>query len=136
MWLAEVIFVVGFFVAGAALMPTPQSDAVARKRGNEESNRRKRDTIRRALADYKNDNPGSQWLYRASVVLFVVGVGLVLLFDISAPESGLSTASTVMIVVGYILQAVALATFVSAAIAKRRFVTAALRDQGVGPASG
>ena len=82
MWLAEFVFVLGFFVTGAALMPAPQSDAVARRRGTEESDRRKRETIRRALADYKIDNPRSERVYRVSVVLFVVGVGLVLLFDI------------------------------------------------------
>jgi len=136
MWLAEFVFVLGFFVTGAALMPAPQSDAVARRRGTEESDRRKRETIRRALADYKIDNPRSERVYRVSVVLFVVGVGLVLLFDISAPGSGLSTASAVMVVVGYLLQAAAIATFINAAVDKRRFVTAALRDEGVGPVSG
>jgi hypothetical protein len=133
MWLVEFIFVVGFFLGGAALMPTPHSDAFARKRGIEESNRLKRDTIRRSLAEYKAANPLSDRIYRASIVMFVVGFGLVMLFDISAPESGLSTPSTVVVALGYLVQTLALATFTYVAIAKRRFITAALRDQSVGP---
>lgn len=136
MWLVELIFLLVFFVGGAALMPTAHSDSFARQRGIEDSNRQKRETIKRALADYKRDNPGWERIYTGSMVLLVTGFGLVMLFSVHASGSSLSAASTVAVAAGYLLQALALGAFINAAIAKRRYIKAALVEQGIGPPSG
>src|SRR5580704_11384861 len=72
MWIAEALLVVSFFVIGSA-RPTAQSDAVARRRGVEAENRRKRELIHQAEGDYATNNPRSERTYTFSIVTFFGG---------------------------------------------------------------
>jgi hypothetical protein len=131
MWLAQFIFLVVFFVAGAALMPTPTTDSIARKRGIEESNRRKRETIRRAIEEFGIENPMYAQLYRVSIGTFFLGAVLVLLFNITGPNGGLSTVATFVVGLGYVVQTLSLCVFLVCAVKKRQYVVSKLRAKGI-----
>jgi hypothetical protein len=125
MWIAEALLVVSFVVIGVA-RPTPHSDAFAKKRGIEESNRLKRERIRRAESDYLKSNPLLEKLYTLTIITFVVGFGFVMVFSIHAAGSNVSKTSTAMIVAGYVIQGGSLLVFAACALRKRKYIARSL----------
>jgi hypothetical protein len=125
MWIAEALLLVGFVVIGV-WRPTPHSDAYAKKHGFEERNRLKRASIRRAEADYQDGNPLLEKLYTLSIVTFVVGFGFVMLFSVHATGTNLSSASTAIVVAGYVIQGCSLLVFAVCALRKRQYIAKSL----------
>jgi hypothetical protein len=127
MWIAEGLLILGFFVIGTA-RPTPRSDAVAKKRGLEESNRSRTERIRRAEDDYRSQNPQLERTYRVAITIFFIGVGMVLLFDIHSAGETLFSSLSAIVALGYVVQVIALVTFSVCALRKRRYIVHAIAE--------
>ena len=83
-------------------------------------------TIRQAEADYRDNNPLLERVYKISIFTFVFGVALVLLFDIHSADGDLSSTSVGVVDIGYAVQTISLLTFAVCALKKRRYVVGAL----------
>ena len=125
MWIAEALLIVSFVVIGAA-RPTPYSDAFARRRGIEGSNRLKRERIRRAENDYQNRNPLLEKIYTLTIITFAIGLSLVLLFQVHPTDSSLSNVSKAVIVGGYVIQCGSFLVFAACALKKRKYIVKSL----------
>ena len=134
MWLAQFIFLAIFFVVGV-LTPTPTSDSVARKRGIEESNRRKRETIRQANEDFKIESPIYAQLYTVTIGTFFLGAGLIILWSVPGPNSWFSPVETFVVGLGYVVQTLSLCVFVVCALTKRQYIVSELQAKGLGKGS-
>jgi hypothetical protein len=125
MWLVEAVLIIGFFVIGSA-RPTAQSDAVARKRGVEVENRRKRELIRQVEGDYATNNPRLERIYTVSIATFFGGGALVFIFSVPARNSSFFQ---LVVITGYVVQVASFLVFAVYALRKRRYLVDSLKQR-------
>lgn len=125
MWLFEITLLVAFFVVGV-WMPTDNSDDYAVKHGFQAENQQKRATIERAKTEYEKQYPWSAPLYKSSILAIGVGFTLVMIVSVHAQGEALDESENVGVLIGYIIQVLAFASFALCSLTKRHALVNAL----------